>query len=196
MSLVRTFIGVHLDDSLVDRIEDLIMELRRKPGGEAARWVAGHNVHLTVKFLGDVESDALPAISDAVATAVAEMPPVAIEVAGLGCFPNTQRPRIVWAGLRGELNALNAMQQAVEDALEPLGHEREARPFSPHLTIARVNRRATPGETAALGRTIADYGPVSLGSMQVTTVSVIRSDLRPEGPAYTDLSVAPLGTTA
>lgn len=193
MSLVRTFIGVHLKDSVLERIEGLIAELCHKPGGQAARWVPAHNIHLTVKFLGDVESDALPAISDAVAGAVGIIQPVAVEVAGLGCFPNTRRPRIVWAGLRGELNTLNAMQQAIEDALEPLGHQRDKRPFSPHLTIGRVNRRATPRETAALGRTIADYGPISLGSMQVTSVSVIRSELKPEGPVYTDLTVAPLG---
>ena len=192
MSLVRTFIAVQLEESLLERIEELIAALRRKPGSQAARWMPTRNIHLTLKFLGDVESEALPSVSEAVASAVATIRPLAIEVADLGCFPSTRRPRIVWAGLRGELNALNALQRTIEDALVPLGHERERRPFSPHLTIGRVNRRATAAEAAALGRTIADYGPVSLGSMQVTTVRVVRSDLRPEGPRYTDLSVAPL----
>ena len=193
MTLVRTFIGVHLGAALLDRIEALANELRRRPGGQAARWVPRSNIHLTLKFLGDVESSVLPAVHEAVARAAAPHAPFAVQVADLGCFPNTRRPNIVWAGLRGDLAALRALQGAIESALEPLGHKREARPYSPHLTIGRVNRRASASEVAALGQSVAAYGPVALGEIVVASVSVIQSDLRPAGPVYTDLSVAPLG---
>jgi 2'-5' RNA ligase len=192
MTLVRTFIGVHLNAAVRDRIEALANELRRRPGGQAARWTPKGNIHLTLKFLGDVESGGLPAVYEAVAQAVVALPPFAVQVANLGCFPNARRPNIVWAGLGGELGALRALQQAIEGALEPLGHPREARAFSPHLTIARANRRASAAESAALGQTIAAYGPVALGQIAVASVSVIKSDLRPTGPIYTDLSQAPL----
>ncbi len=193
MTLVRTFIAIHLNDTLRDQIEALANELRRRPGGQAARWTPKGNIHLTIKFLGDVERNDLPAVYEAVGRAAAGVTPFAVEVADLGCFPNTRRPNIVWVGLQGELAALRRLQQAIEGALEPLGHPRERRPFSPHLTIGRVNRRASAAETAALGQTIASYGPVALGRVAVASVSVVQSDLRPAGPIYTDLSMAPLG---
>ncbi len=193
MSLVRTFVGIHLDDALRDRIEGLTDELRRRPGGQAARWTPKANIHLTLKFLGDVESNALPAVSAAVERAAAPFSPFTIEVADLGCFPNTRRPNIVWAGVRGDLATLRALQEAIEQALAPLGHPRERHPYSPHLTIGRVNRRVSAAESLALGQTIAVYGPISLGEMCVSHVSLVRSDLRPTGPLYTDLSTAVLG---
>lgn len=192
MSTVRTFIGIHLSDALRDRIEALTDELRRRPGGQAARWTPKGNIHLTLKFLGDVESEALPALYAAVERAVAPLAPFRVEVADLGCFPNTRRPNIVWAGLRGDLASLGQLQEAIEDALQALGYPRERRAFSPHLTIGRVNRRASRSEAAALGQTIAAHEPVSLGEIAVASVSVIKSDLRPTGPIYTDLCRAPL----
>jgi RNA 2',3'-cyclic 3'-phosphodiesterase len=192
MTLVRTFVGIHLSEALRGRIEALTDALRRQPGGQAVRWTPKGNIHLTLRFLGDVESDALPALYAAVGRAVAPFAPFGVEVADLGCFPNTRRPNIVWAGLRGDLATLGALQGAIEDALHALGYARERRAFSPHLTIGRVNRRASRSEAAALGQTIATHGPVTLGQIAVASVSVIKSDLRPMGPIYTDLSTAPL----
>lgn len=195
MSQVRVFVGIHPSDDALDNLQAVTRDLSRWPGGHAARWVPRDNMHLTAKFLGDVASESLPGVYAAVGRAVAQAPCFVFQIADLGCFPNTRRPNIVWAGVRGELGALRALQQAIEAALEPLGYPREARPYSPHLTIGRVNQRASPGDVAALGRTIAAYGPVALGEVRVGSVSVIRSDLRPSGPVYTDLWIAPLQPT-
>lgn len=196
MEMIRTFIGIHLPPDLLDALEGLAERLQQRPGGEAARWVPKGNIHLTLKFLGDVPADRLPHIYQAVSQAAARSAPFHLEVANVGCFPDARRPRIVWAGVEGDLPALLRLYEALEKALEALKYPREKRPFTPHLTIARVKQQAAPREVAALGQSIATFGPVALGAMEVTSLHVIKSVLQPTGAVYTDLAAARLGPSA
>jgi 2'-5' RNA ligase len=120
-------------------------------------------------------------------------PPFSLTVGGLGCFPNFRRPRVVWVGVDGEMDALHALHDAVEGAIAPLGYPTEKRPFNPHLTLGRVSRRASKGEAAALGRVLEGVRVGELGQIAVGGFSLMRSQLRPSGAVYTQLAYVELG---
>jgi 2'-5' RNA ligase len=191
MADVRTFVAVHLPADLRRALAGTQERLRRGPGGRAGRWVRPESIHLTLKFLGDVPATRLDAVYRAVASACAGRASFDLPVAGYGCFPNSRRPRVVWAGLRdtpgGELLAL---QGAVEAAWAAAGFERDSRPFQAHLTLARINDRAGQSEAVALGAAVealAAAASGALGHIPVARVSVMSSELRPEGPRYAEL---------
>lgn len=194
MASTRTFIAVHLPIELREALVSICAQLKSSPGGSAARWVAPENIHLTLKFLGDVDDRRLPEVHKAIRDVCAGVAPFRMDVAGLGCFPNCARPSIVWAGITSGASELRVMARAIDSALGKLAFPKESRPFSAHITLARADKRATSVELAALGRTIASKNQADIGTLTIATVSVVKSDLRATGPVYTDMSVARLGT--
>ena len=125
------------------------------------RWVRPENIHLTLKFLGKVSKDAIPAIENGMRRAVKGISPFTVLMQGAGCFPSSERPRVLWLGLQGELEPLITVQSRLEDSLEALGMDREARRFRPHLTVGRVSGGLSGGQTERLKETLAD----SVGEM-------------------------------
>ncbi len=195
MTSTRAFIAVHMPAELGTALVALCAELEAGPGGHAARWVTGDNIHLTLKFLGDVDDRRLPEVYRAVSSVCADCAPIEATVAGLGCFPNDAQPRIIWAGITRGARELVALAGALDLALGQLGFPTESRPYSAHVTLARANSRAAPLDLAALRRAIADRRAREIGTMTVNAVSIVKSELRPAGPLYTDISVAALGAT-
>jgi 2'-5' RNA ligase len=194
MPATRTFIAIHLPLQLREALLSICAQLRDSPGGRAARWVAGDNIHVTLKFLGDVDNGRLPDVQRAITGACAGGPPFRMTVAGLGCFPGLARPRVVWAGIDQGARELAALAGSIDQSLGELGFARESRPFSAHITLARADRRASNVELATLGRTIASQDEAEIGVMTVDSVSVVQSDLFAGGPVYTDLSISTLGS--
>lgn len=192
MPSIRTFIAVRLTQEVLDALENVQARLRGGRGGRAGRWAKVESIHLTLKFLGEVPAQRIEAINQAVARACDGLAPFCLKVARLGCFPNSRRPRVVWAGVGEETGQLLALQQNIERELAHLGFPRERRAFKPHLTLARLRKTATRGEIEALGRSVAGSEVVELARMRVSQVSVMKSDLRPEGAVYTELYAAPL----
>ncbi len=189
---IRSFIAIALDQRARAALQQLQDTLRRKPGMQAARWVAPGNVHLTLKFLGDAPADDIPLIAEALRERCAGHAPFRLALSGLGCFPNARQPRIVWVGLQGDTAALLGLQRDVEAALDDLGYPPERRPFSPHLTIARVHQSAKRSDLESLGRGVERATVGELAALPVDTVRLMRSDLRPEGPIYSELAAIPL----
>ena len=189
---VRVFVAIELPDDVrvaLARIQD---SLRDAPGGRAARWLATSSIHLTVKYLGEVSASSVSPIYDAVRSECEGRRPFEIRLAGLGCFPNVRRPRIVWVGVHEPSGQLSELQRDIESRLAQLGYPAEARRFSPHLTIGRGRRGASKAQVAALGRLIADSGAGEVARLTVDGVSVMRSDLLPSGAIYTQLARARL----
>jgi RNA 2',3'-cyclic 3'-phosphodiesterase len=153
-------------------------------------WVAETNLHVTLKFLGQIDDARVPSLVSALAAAAAGLTGFEVGVRGLGAFPSATRPRVVWAGL--DAPQLTALANAVDAALASLGFPRESRPFSAHVTLGRVreSRRPNRALAAALGR------PVDFGFLAVSHVSLMRSELSPRGARYTELAAAPLGARA
>ncbi len=163
-------------------------ELRRRlgPAATALRWVRPEGAHLTLVFLGETPAGELPGIEAALAAA-AQVPPFELQLGTPGSFGG-QRPRVLHVGVTGAAAELAALQRRVVTALNHV----EERPFSPHITLARVSRpdRGTgQAIAAALARPLGALAP----ALHIDRISLMRSDLRPGGPVYTELFAAPLG---
>ena len=189
MSRLRTFLAVALDKAVRDRAVVLQGTLAR--GGAEVKWVEPENLHITLLFLGEVADKEVPAVCKAVAAVAAGHAPFAMSVEGVRCFGPPRRPRTLWVGVGEGTQELVALHDALEPPLLELGcYRREARPFTPHLTLGRVRgERGGDDLTKALARQAGWKG----GSVPVRDVHVMSSELRPDGPEYTVLSRARLG---
>lgn len=187
METVRAFVACLLDLGTTRRVADLSKALRRKAdaAGWKASWVPPPNLHVTVKFLGDVDAGLVPALSDALARAAGGVAPLRLGVKGLDGFPAPARPRVIVLDVAQGREALAALAGAVDDALADVGMPREKRAFHGHVTLARVKQA---------GGALADLGPldVDLGVSPVTELTLYRSDLLRQGAEYHVLSRHPL----
>jgi 2'-5' RNA ligase len=152
--------------------------------------VATGNLHLTVKFLGAVGEDRIEAVAGALAGAAAGVGAFDAQVEGLGAFPSATRPRVVWAGVTAGADTMGKLAGRVDDALAALGFDREARPFSPHITLGRVRQ---PGRIQVLTDALRGDVGRGFGRLRVARVSLMRSELSPRGARYTELAAASLG---
>lgn len=174
----RLFVGIAVDDRVRERVVEVQEQLTESLA--PIRWVAKQNLHLTLKFLGPVEEAKVASITDALGKALSNQERVCLSVNGLGVFPNMRRARILWAGLLG--HGLGPLAERVEEQLEPLGFEREKRPFQPHLTLGRwpVPAKDPSGIRATLGQ----HENHGFGDFSVDHVNLFRSMLYTTGPVY------------
>ena len=185
---VRTFIAVELPQEIHDTLRRLQDVLRGSMPD--VRWTKASNIHLTLKFLGDVQVSRLDAISEALRDVARQFSPFNMSLNGIGAFPNSRKPRIIWVGIDQGADELVQMAQKIDASMKRLGFPREKRPFRPHLTVGRIRRLEHPVVmTEALER--SDVG--ELGEFTVQRASFIRSQLDPAGSIYTTLADAPLG---
>jgi len=185
--VIRAFIATEIDLRVREKICRVIDQLRLD--GWAARWTAPANIHLTLKFLGDIEPHKVEAVHAALQERLRPFSPCTINAKGLGVFPDARRPRIIWVGIEGmELASLTA---EVESALLPLGFAPESRKFSPHLTIGRWRQTDRPPET--LVGELAKWKNVEFGATRVDEVVLFQSVLKPEGAIYHRLKAVTLG---
>lgn len=196
MTTLRAFIAIELPDWLRDRLAQLQDELEVEGPPGVMRWVRPEGIHLTLKFLGEVPTAQLPDIQAGLARAAATVAPFTFRAEDLGCFPDTRRPNNVWVGVHEPTGALQRLQQAIEAQIGPLGYPPESRPFRPHLTLGRASRHARPADLRQFGELIARKPLPPLGTVEVNGVSLMKSDLRPDGALYTRLAYVPLSGSA
>jgi 2'-5' RNA ligase len=192
----RLFIALELPEEVLRKIEGVQRQLQKAIPKTAARWVRPEGVHLTLKFLGDTPADQVEALTAAIRRAAEGIHPIALRAEGLGCFPNTRRPRNLWVGVKGDLDTLRALHHAIEQEMTPLGFEPERRRFDPHLTLARTARRATRDEQTLLGKLAEESEIAPVAEWQAHTVNLIRSHLKPSGAVYEQVADIPLITGA
>jgi 2'-5' RNA ligase len=193
METLRTFVAIELRSALQAALRRVQEGLSAQIPARSVRWVRPEGIHLTLKFLGDTPPEQVDAVKAALARAAAEVGPFSLTAGGLGCFPNTRQPRVVWVGLEEPSGALSRLQRAVEAQVAPLGFPTERRAFSPHLTLARVQPYASRSDVRLIGEAVAASTVAAPAEMQATEVSYIKSDLRPSGAVYTTLFEATLG---
>jgi RNA 2',3'-cyclic 3'-phosphodiesterase len=189
METLRTFVAVETAGSVRDAAVKLIDVLRE--AGADVKWVQRQNLHLTLKFLGDVPQAEIARVCEAVAQAAAEVEPFDLQLHGAGAFPSAHRPRTVWIGAAAGAAEMITLAERIEAALKQLGYAPEGRAFQPHLTIGRV--RGGGPTLNELGRRIALHAGGDLGLSPVEEVVVFSSRLGPGGPTYEALSRARLG---
>ncbi|MGQ9531522.1 MAG: RNA 2',3'-cyclic phosphodiesterase [Desulfotomaculales bacterium] len=175
---MRLFVAVNLPGSLKARIAALQRELALS--GADVKWVEEENLHLTVKFLGEMAPERLAELEEALARAVPACRAFRLELSGLGTFPARGVPRVLWVGVGGEVEAFRELYGAVERALAPLGFTGEGREFRPHLTLGRV--RSPRGVDVLRNRMAALDG--AYGDLAVGEVALMESRLTPRGPIY------------
>ncbi len=180
----RLFVALELPRELLRRIARVQDSLKLSIPDRAVKWVRPEGIHLTLKFLGDVPISQLDDIAAALERAVRGHSAFALEIEGLGCFPNIRAPRVLWMGMLGDVRQLAALQSSLEAEIAPLGYPSEERGFHPHLTLARAAREASRADLAAVGAA-AEKGIGNLGGWRVESVSLIRSQLRSDGAVYT-----------
>jgi 2'-5' RNA ligase len=183
----RAFVAANLDPGLRDRVARI--QERLKEARADVSWVRPENLHLTLKFLGEVEDAALDAVADAIGSVAAGHAPVPLVLAGLGAFPQPRTARVVWIGVGGGAEGLAELHAELEAGLERLGFQRDARPFTSHLTLGRVRG---PGRREQLAAAVTSMAPEPLGEMLLDRIDLMRSELRPEGARYSVLRTFPL----
>jgi len=154
-----------------------------------------NDLHLTLKFLGNIPFKLVTEVTSAIKEASEGIPPFHLELSGLGAFPNLKQPRVVWVGIWGEVDKLLRLQQNIDFALSPLGFAKEERPFVPHLTLARVRQGASSIQIKNFGELVASATLKQVQgsySFEVGAISLMRSQLTPKGAIYTRLSVTGL----
>jgi len=185
--LSRLFIAVELPERLRERLAKIQGMIR--PVLASVRWVPPDNIHLTLKFLGNVEPDKIELIGEALSRLAADRAPFAAAAEGIGAFPDLRRPRVIWAGAASGAERLQGLAEDVEAKMFNLGFPRENRDFSSHLTIGRFNR---PTAIRGLDAILEKAGKEELGSFPVDVITLFQSELAPQGARYRSLGRYPL----
>jgi 2'-5' RNA ligase len=189
--MLRSFIAIELPAEIQAAIASSTAGLQKALPKPLVRWVASKNLHLTLKFLGDVSPTNLERLAEALKVESVRQEKFSLSVGGLGAFPTPRRPRVIWIGLEAPA-MLTAVQRAVESVSSRMGYPTEERPFSPHLTIGRVGQDVSAADLKRVCAAIegATVGP--LGTVSVDAIHIFKSDLQPGGSVYTHLYAMPL----
>ena len=186
MALIRAFIAVELPAELKSELAELEGQLK-KNSPLVVKWVDPNNIHITLKFLGEISEDSIEELMLAIEESTQGIQPFKLEVREVGAFPNLERAQVLWVGVKGELDKITKLQKRIESNTEQLGFPRESRGFSPHLTLGRVRDEARPNERQRLGKLLADTSFSALHNVDVNAVNLMKSQLTPTGPIYTCL---------
>jgi len=189
---VRAFIAVEMPPELQKRLAEVQDRLRRELRDLPIRWVRPESIHLTLKFLGMVPASHVDEIVAALRGLTLERGPFTFVVEGIGCFPDLRHPRVIWVGISDPTRALTAFQRLVESSMQKLGYPPEDRPYQPHLTLGRVSRDATPAHYRRIAEVIERTTVERLGEVRAAEITLMRSDLHPQGAIYTPIARLPL----
>ena len=183
---LRTFIALPLPAEWTSTLESVIENLSNSTAG-AVRWVQPSGIHLTLKFLGPTEARLVPDILAGLDASLQGAQAPDLSLSGLGTFPNSRNPRVLWAGVTGELDILENLYGRVETLMVELGWAAERRPFRPHLTIGRVRDRASSADRRKSGTAIWRCSIPELAPWRPNSVRLYKSELTPRGAIYSNL---------
>ncbi len=203
MAALRTFIAIDVPPAVLDTIT--CIQNRFKSLGVHASWVKPGNIHLTLKFLGDTDPDRIPGIQNKLAETLVPFAPFRLSLSSAGVFPNTKSPRVLWVGLKDEEGTLETLQTVIEKALESAGFPMDKRPFSPHLTLARIKSpwgikfpwgiKPPKGIKSPKGKKelkdaldVANQEGIGSHPFDVGEIKLYESQLTPKGSIYTVLA--------
>lgn len=184
---IRCFVAVNLSPELKVRLAELEAQLREARADVS--WVKPESIHLTLKFLGEVEEERIPLIKRVIQEGLEGASPLDLSLAGMGVFPNPRSPRVIWVGIAGERDRLCQVQERLERGMEQIGFPREERRFSPHITLGRMRSgRGSP----ALMDLVDRMAHLGFGTMRAESIELMRSQLHPAGAIYSIIEKFPL----
>ncbi len=179
---IRTFIAIELPEKIISSIGNV--QERMSSHGFKIRWVRQENIHLTLKFLGNIKETDIEKVKNVIFQSVGEYSQIPLKAKGVGVFPGIKRPRVIWIGISGRINPLFELQKKLEEDLEEIGFPKEGRSFKAHLTIGRVKNRMDPRK---LGDTLKEFSGFESEEFVADRIILFKSDLKPAGAVYTKL---------
>jgi len=184
--MIRSFIALELSREIYKNLDQLIENLKKGVQFTPAKpnWVKPKSIHLTLKFLGNIEERKVEGIGEVLKKAACETHPFLIRIRGLGVFPHPRKPRVLWCGITKGEQQTQRLQKRIDRSLAPLGFEKEKRPFHPHLTLARIK---TLRGSAALMNIIKTHENALVGECPINRIILFKSQLHPDGAIYTRL---------
>ena len=189
---IRTFVAIEIPELLKAKLDRSVEALRSSVVGDLVRWVRPDSMHLTLKFLGEIEQlqvNAIEQILDRIAGGFSEF---GLEMAGFGCFPNKKRPRVIWVGFDAAASELLRLQAELTGRLEVIGFEGDRWDYHPHMTLGRVRKELSAADSRILSDWAKEAQIETVGKFQVESISLIHSVLEPGGAVYTRLHSAGL----
>ena len=192
--MIRAFIAIDLSREVRDALRSLQEDLKKTRAD--VRWVKPEAIHLTLKFLGNITEDTVGKVAGGMGAAAREARACTIHIRGLGAFPSTARPRIVWVGVREDTGALRDLQGRIEHEMERIGVHRETRSFRPHLTLGRFT--SSRGRDQIVPR-LEEGADRVMGSFIADEIVLFKSTLLPSGAEYSRLNstaLAPLSSSS
>jgi RNA 2',3'-cyclic 3'-phosphodiesterase len=194
MEQIRAFIAIELPPDVKTALKNIQTKLKQA-GNQAVKWVEFANIHLTLKFLGNISSAQIELVTSAMQAAAQSSGPFRLQVQAPGAFPNLNRVQVIWIGLTGDLDHLAILQKSLDSNLAKLGFPPENKPFSPHLTLGRVRETATLADKQTIGKSISTFTIEPGMIFDVLSLNLMQSRLSSAGPTYTRLKsveLAPL----
>lgn len=175
---MRTFIAAEIPKEIQEKVGEYISIISDVI--HDVKWVPPQNLHFTVKFLGEVRNSDIRHVKECVSGVTSEFSPFIMGISGIGFFPDQERPKVIWLGADGGEDCLLDLFQDLEQRLETFGFDREAKTFSPHLTIGRVKKF----KQVKIPRIFPDFDPITF---ELSNIAVMKSTLTPDGPIYEKL---------
>jgi 2'-5' RNA ligase len=191
---IRAFVAIRLPEHLPTALRAVQEQVQSGLPQDLVRWCPPEQIHLTLKFLGNIASASVGEVETALQTVCWNFAPLLLRAEGLGCFPNPNRPRVIWVGLGGDLPQLHALQSQLDSAMKSWVERNEERAFHPHLTIGRV-REISPRAARQVGARIKSIHLSTLGEWKVSQLSLMQSKLHPEGAEHSLLATVSLRGT-
>jgi RNA 2',3'-cyclic 3'-phosphodiesterase len=179
--MIRTFIAFELPEEIKAYLGEIISGLKPKAGG--VKWLQPQGLHVTLKFLGGIDEQLVPQLSRELDSLAPAYPPIQVDLSRLGAFPDTRRPRVIWAGLSGDIRVMSDIAERVDKICTSFGLEPEKRPFRAHITIGRLK---IP--------TVVDLAQeVRVSPFTIENIVLYKSELAPSGARYSALHRSVLG---
>ena len=186
MEKVRIFIAISLPEEIHANLSTISDQLKKSLGEGVVRWVKPANIHLTLKFLGEIPAGSVIQLKNGLETPIAQHSTFPLTVQKIGVFPNVRKPRVIWAGLK-ESKALIALWNTVGNVMMELGYDSDERAYSAHLTLGRISQMASMQQTIHCGEVVSRCTIGEIGDFIVKSVDIYRSELNAGGSIYTKL---------
>jgi len=185
---IRTFVAIPIDKEITQQLVEVQQAL--SASGARVRWVAGENIHLTMKFLGDVRDEQINDVCEAAKQVAKKIEPFEFTVAGVMCIPPRGALRMIWVGLTDKTGTSEKLQSLLEDTYAQMGFRKENRSFRPHLTLGRVK---SSKNTDQLRQAVEKFANKEFGLQLADQIIVFSSQLKPDGPVYSPMATIKLG---
>ncbi len=182
MSEIRAFLAIDLDDDLKPKINKIINEFKQID--TKIKYVELINLHLTLKFFGEIDTEGLDVLKDSIQKVVSEFKPFKIKIKSCGAFPNNNHIKVIWVGIEDDA-VIKQLHDKLDEEFTKLGFDKDKK-FSTHLTIGRMKSAKNKGKVKS---TIEEFSDVEIGEMEISQITLKKSTLTPSGPIYEDIKI-------